>query len=582
MFDFKWKIRFYRQYILIAVSLVTFCAVMYFIDKTVTVSELQRTLQTDSIPTGLLEYGTRGKIIKRLNLFEIVENDGNRYPLSENQDSGLEKITFQKKRRVGSILFKVHNGTAASTTKPLKSGSHSHLLSPPVISINVDASYLFDKQIGIVTNHLKRGDNWERLAHLTLQTRDQNQTALSSVVGIRLNDFPLNLLGEKNNYRLYFRKRYGLKSVPQVFFQKNTKVPEQFGANILDIEFVRHDLSKSIRRYAAYEIAGMSGCTTSQSRFAEIVINEKSFGPALVTAKISERAIGEIIEPGTFALVEHAPGFSIADFISHNPLLPELSLKNKASAQKRVIRLIDYDNFSRYIFVLAFLGVSAGDQQTLLHPTTDGLKLKWIISELPSDLLWGDDVVDGTIPQTWNQPGLMPFVLPMNTTHDTGIIFSRLLKKSSEFNRKFVDLAVHLLNHELRPEKILKKLQSLPLVEMSVNPQNTARYTSIRKYLEYRIDFLRGELQQLPGVGEFVSFQINGPTGTDYKIDGFDELSGYTGRYFSNQKVRVSLSHPGDRQRLSHWLVNGESFDSKNLVLHLNKNTLIEPVFCNF
>ena len=30
MFDLRWKVRFCRQYILIAVSLVTFCAVMYF------------------------------------------------------------------------------------------------------------------------------------------------------------------------------------------------------------------------------------------------------------------------------------------------------------------------------------------------------------------------------------------------------------------------------------------------------------------------------------------------------------------------------------------------------------------------
>jgi hypothetical protein len=579
MFEVRTGMNFFRQNLMIVVCLAILFILIYAIQKVPNVDKLGHALQTDSIPTGILEFGTMGKIFHRLNLLKVIRNDENRYPLTENYNSDLDNIAFQKKRRVGSILFQVNEQQSTGLPQPesnvLRSAPHQR----PVLSINIDLAYLFDKQMGIVANYPKNGRSWEQIAHVTLQNPAESQPLMSTAVGIRLKDSPLNLVGEKNNYTLYFRKMYGTENIPQSFFQTSNRIPEPFVTNVLEIEFIRYDINQAIRKYAAYQLTRMSGCISGQSQFAEVVINGQQFGLALITSKISARSVAQHYKPDKSSLIENVPYLSINELFAHKFIQNEFQSRNIEPSIKNAESLIEYDNFSRYIFVMAYLGLPIDEQRTILHESADGLKLSWLIHNLNAELLWGNDFVEGTIPQAFSHPGLVPFGLPKKSTHDTGRLFSDLAKNSVKFRKHFIQVAVHLLNHELHPTKILKKIEDQLLLTGADDHWPAAKLTSIRQYISHRSDYLLEEMKLLFDLGNIVNLRITGPAGIGYRVDGFDEMTEYAGKYFQGQMIDVSLVFPEHQLRLSHWLINGAPVFTRDLRLQINEDSVLEAVF---
>jgi len=81
-------------------------------------------------------------------------------------------------------------------------------------------------------------------------------------------------------------------------------------------------------------------------------------------------------------------------------------------------------------------------------------------------------------------------------------------------------------------------------------------------------------------LGPILSCSVKGPSGIEYKIDGYPEGAGYQGYYFEGSEITVTIisSH---KNRFSHWLVNGRKINDSSLSFVILSNSTIEPVFRN-
>jgi len=104
----------------------------------------------------------------------------------------------------------------------------------------------------------------------------------------------------------------------------------------------------------------------------------------------------------------------------------------------------------------------------------------------------------------------------------------------------------------------------------------------MRKFIKKRPAFLRYELNRYYGdifpVGESFSCTVNGASGISYRIDGYPEKPGYRGWYFKGHTIDIQIEKPF-QNRFSHWIVNGEKKTDEHLIIPVDRETVIEPVF---
>jgi hypothetical protein len=70
---------------------------------------------------------------------------------------------------------------------------------------------------------------------------------------------------------------------------------------------------------------------------------------------------------------------------------------------------------------------------------------------------------------------------------------------------------------------------------------------------------------------------VKGPEGIELEIDGHSATAGYRGWYFRDSPMTVEVLG-ADRERFSHWLVNGRRVSGPRLVQRIESRTRIVAV----
>lgn len=155
----------------------------YYLDNHDYFLPIRKALQTDTVPSSLLDNGTMGKVLHSLGTFTPQYNDESRYPGKTASEEDTEEIIFQKKKNIGDILYQVKK-SAPLPIPALFKEKKNYKPGWPILSITVAERSLYDERIGILANPDKHGREWERRASVAFW--EDGQQLFTSAAGLRL------------------------------------------------------------------------------------------------------------------------------------------------------------------------------------------------------------------------------------------------------------------------------------------------------------------------------------------------------------------------------------------------------------
>ena len=153
-----------RGFVLIGLALAGFLGIGLFLERSPIFATARSAMQSNRVPTGLLNTGGFGEALKELQLIRAVPNDFETFPRSEDGQPVLGDNVFQRKRFVGERLYEAVPGAGENMPSSLILTRGQTDPGHPVISVVVDRELLTGEEKGIVTNFSERGREWERAA----------------------------------------------------------------------------------------------------------------------------------------------------------------------------------------------------------------------------------------------------------------------------------------------------------------------------------------------------------------------------------------------------------------------------------
>lgn len=258
-----------RRLIFIFLSVVLLSAIGLYLENNSHFVRLKKALQTDSVSTGILNYGPMGKILKRLDYVRLTANDNERFKKTAGNQDDLEVITFQKKRKVNQYLYQATSSLSKHRIRSdVLSGKVKNKKGWPILSIMADEKYLYDTEIGIVANRDKRGREWERKAQVSLI--ENGEVVFESSVGLRIHGGKRRIIKPYNSFRLHFREDYGAEKLPDNLLFENNGIP----IKTLVVHTTDWPPGYPLNNPLAYDIANRIGCLAPQTRLVELYLND--------------------------------------------------------------------------------------------------------------------------------------------------------------------------------------------------------------------------------------------------------------------------------------------------------------------
>jgi hypothetical protein len=249
---------------------------------------------------------------------------------------------------------------------------------------------------------------------------------------------------------------------------------------------------------------------------------------------------------------------------------PELSL-----TMDKVSPPVDLANLARYWFASIYTGNNDSNQGVAALDTVDPEAL-WFWINWDFDDAFLDKGYRGPHRETWQQAALG---LVLRSEHATGALVRRLWK-TDEFRNYFVGLVTELLNHSIPEDYLLERIdhyERLARAHAGFAAENSDSIALMRDFVRNRADFVRRELGKRARVGPPHLAQVKGPEGIELEIDGHPATTGYRGWYFRDSPITVEVVG-ADRERFSHWRVNGRLVNRPRLVQQIESPTRIVPV----
>lgn len=525
---------------------------------------LRNSVRGHSVASGILNFGSLGALVKQLSLVRAVPNESwSAADEAQRPDPPL----FRRKRRESGIVYQVSPGGASGMPSSRAIGADDFEPGWPLLSIAIDEASLHDPETGLLANKRARGEEWEHLACVSYYEEGALRFATSA--GLRNHGGAIRNDPDRHSFRLYFRNRHGADHVPPgVVFETGTVPIKRL--------VVRHDQPWPFLNSLAFDIVRRIGGAVPDSKQVLLFLNGEPRGIYLLTEHLSRRQWREHFGHDDFAFFRFKKkvmdGFSIDRFqrlerwIENPPVA--LSMDNVSPP-------VDLENFSRYWFASIYTGNNDSNQGVAALDTADP-EARWFWINWDFDDAFRDKGYEGPHRETWQQAGMG---LVLRSENATGMLFKRLWK-TAEFRSYFVRLVMDLLNHSIPEHYLLDRIdhyERLAQAHAGFAAENRDSIALMRDFVRNRGLFVRRELGRRARVGPPHPVQVEGPEGLELRIDGRPAATGYRGWYFRDFPIAVEVVG-AERERFSHWLVNGKSVGGRELVQRIESRTQIAPV----
>lgn len=335
--------------------------------------QLRLALQSQAVPTGVLNYGEMGAILKDLGYVRLVANDNGRFPRTDGGADGegrsLELIPFQKKRLVDEYLYLANPAGRFGLLRQFFPGGLTTKGQWPILAIRLPEEDLFDPATGLLTNREQKGRDWERKGEVLI-VRDGGPVFYSSV-GLRIHGGKRRLSQYLSDYRIYFRKQIGVEAMP-VGTLHNQDTP----VRTLVVKNTDWPAGQPVNTPLAFDIAERIGCIVPETSLVELYINGRSVGMAYATEHLSRRQWDQQFSHQDYVFYKFKGDVPASDVKQYHEKFWPVTNARQDFTMERVAKTIDLDNFSRQIFSWAFNGTTDFCQGVgFFDPNEDGSRV---------------------------------------------------------------------------------------------------------------------------------------------------------------------------------------------------------------
>lgn len=394
--------------------------------------QLRLALQSQTVTTGVLNYGEMGAILKDLGYVRLVANDTGRFPITDGGVDGkwrpLELIPFQKKRLVDEYLYLANPAGRYGLLWQFFPGGLTPKGQWPILAIRLPEEDLLDPATGLLTNREQKGREWERKAEVLI-VRDGGPV-FYSLVGLRIHGGKRRLLQYLPDYRLSFRKRIGVEVMP-VETLPNQDTP----VRTLVVKNTDWPADHPMNTPLAFDIAERIGCLVPETSLVELYINGKSIGMAYATEHLSRRQWDQRFSRQDTVFYKFKDDVLASDEKRYHEKFWPVTTARQDFTMERMAKNIDLDNFSRHVFSWALNGTTDFCQGvSLFDPNEHGGRLQWINWDMDQSFYDKDSKILGIDRQSWEQEGI-ELLTRAEGTCDRQILFSRLIRESDAYRR---------------------------------------------------------------------------------------------------------------------------------------------------
>lgn len=555
--------------VLICVCLGCFFLFAFLFDGMPGMGKLKSALQTDTVSTGILDYGAMGQLLKRLGVITFSDNDYSRYPQTSSGEDDLETMTFQKKRQVADYLYKVDRKEKEVFRSTEYALHHSAKKGWPIVSIAIGEDKLYDPKTGIVANSDKSGRDWERLAQVTYI--EDGDIKVETRAGLRVHGGK-RLMTRKYQpaFKLYFRKRYGQADIPGETFFPGLEVP----LKTIVLQNSVWPPGYPMNNPLAYDVAREIDCVVPQTRLVEVLVNGKSMGMGFAVEHLSRRQWGQRFGHDNYNFHKFRSEIPLADLKMYQRKFWKLVGGEDELSSEVIGETIDLDNLSRHVFSWAFCGTTDYCQGVAVFDNEDpDARLYWINWDMDHSFYDLAAERNNLERENWTQSG---FKIIYRNRHHCGRtkMFSRLMNESPEFKLFFIGLMTELMNHRLTEEFLQGRVDYYGSMMENFGQPHEAYVDMLHEFMEKRPALILAEAQEYFGLEGPYTLRLDNPDKRVMLVDGYSYSDMYEGKYYRSTPVHISLS-PEDSARLRFWLVNGKRVIADSLDLELSEDTAV-------
>ena len=264
----------------------------FYFENADSFTALKNRLQSRSVPSAMLQYGSMGQLLRKMDLVGVIPNDYSQYFYAKTSQFDAQRRIFRRKGRIGIQLASVEGIGVDPENMPssLVMGPEQLQGELPVLSISIDENDLHDPTIGLLAgeNVFKRGRNWERPAFLSYY--ENGKLLFASGFGLRIHGGSSRIRGLKiqggtirekplQSFRLYFREIYGADQFkPGILFDKKSEPIKRLVVRkgwIDDLLHISPYFRNSLADALAYDISREIGCIAPHTKPARVFLNGK-------------------------------------------------------------------------------------------------------------------------------------------------------------------------------------------------------------------------------------------------------------------------------------------------------------------
>lgn len=346
----------------------------------------------------------------------------------------------------------------------------------PIISISTDENNLFSHDSGIFVpgvfydsinpeltgNYFKRGENWERKAHIEYFDHD-GSVGFSQDAGIRIHGGKTRQSAQKS-LRLYAREEYGKKYFEYSLLPQRQN--DKYKRFVLATTIGDWQVQSIIKDELAHDLSSSLNLDYQSFQPVIVYINGEYWGVYTLRDRVDERYIEYLYNIDKDSIEFYDPDNSayqnLIEFIEQNSL-------EYSGNYDYVTQQIEIDNFIDYIISETFFANYdwPGNNIKFWRKIPDG-KWRWILIDLNAG--FGNVNINMLLHATKNDTSVTWPNPPSST-----FLFRNLLKNDT-FEAQLIERYAEILNLDFDTEKMTGKLDSIRELYAPEIPGHVARW----------------------------------------------------------------------------------------------------------
>ncbi len=411
------------------------------------------------------------------------------------------------------------------------------LESIPVLSIDVPSRSLYSKSVGILANPDKHGREWERTAYIRYARN--GEFVFDTFSGIRLQGGTPGRLKGLINFRLFFRKNYGLSSI-----ESSSVFPDTQGIikrlAVKQSEWAEWPFNSPL----GYEITRQLGGLAPHTSPVLLYLNGKRLGLYYLVPHLGEKQVGLMFPDMdlNYFRWRGRPHGADYDFIQNDFWFRLLKLEEGGISEQSARRFFDIDNLLANLFAVVFSGTGDFIQGLILRDNTPEGKMFWYQWDMDWSFLDVGMYIEGEKrldSQIWEKAPDIKYLFSSTERAPRIRLLQTLIEKDPDFSARMLRTMLFMLNHRLTDSYFESMLGEYAVVLDKIKyPGGDAYIQKISEYCRKRKDFLVaqiGELQIIPGIRKCTILA----EGLSFTIDGVPKTDRYTGYHTQDESLSV-------------------------------------------